>query len=59
VLDHTVEEGNLLDGPQLALAMERVPRTASLDAGVQASWVTADEVYGADPDLRLDLEIAV
>jgi hypothetical protein len=25
-------------------------------AGVQASWVTADEVYGADPDLRTELE---
>ncbi|WP_344944955.1 IS701 family transposase [Sphaerisporangium flaviroseum] len=29
---------------------------AALDAGVPASWVTADEVYGADPGLRADLE---
>jgi SRSO17 transposase len=28
----------------------------ALDAGVPASWVTADEVYGADPGLRADLE---
>ena len=28
----------------------------ALDAGVSASWVTADEVYGADPGLRADLE---
>ncbi len=26
----------------------------ALDAGVPASWVTADEVYGADPGLRAD-----
>ncbi len=25
---------------------------AALDAGVLASWVAGDEVYGADPDLR-------
>jgi SRSO17 transposase len=27
-----------------------------LDAGTPAAWVTGDEVYGADPDLRADLE---
>ena len=29
----------------------------ALAAGVPARWVTADEVYGADPCLRADLEI--
>jgi SRSO17 transposase len=28
----------------------------ALDAGVQAGWVAGDEVYGADPGLRADLE---
>jgi SRSO17 transposase len=28
----------------------------ALDAGTPASWVTGDEVYGADPHLRADLE---
>ena len=28
----------------------------ALDAGVPASWVTGDEVYGADPKLRACLE---
>ncbi|HTQ88567.1 MAG TPA: IS701 family transposase [Streptosporangiaceae bacterium] len=28
----------------------------ALDAGTPAAWVTADEVYGADPGLRADLE---
>ena len=28
----------------------------ALDAGVPAAWVTGDEVYGADPDLRAELE---
>jgi SRSO17 transposase len=28
----------------------------ALDAGVPAGWVTGDEVYGADPGLRSDLE---
>jgi SRSO17 transposase len=38
--------------PQLAQAMlER-----ALDAGVPASWVTADEVYGGDPALRRFME---
>jgi hypothetical protein len=34
--------------PALATAMI----TAALDAGVPASWVAGDEVYGADPTLR-------
>src|SRR5262249_50825161 len=40
--------------PKLA----RVMIGRALDAGVQAAWVTGDEVYGADPDLRKDLEPA-
>ena len=28
----------------------------TLDAGTPAAWVTGDEVYGADPGLRADLE---
>ena len=28
----------------------------ALDAGVPAAWVTGDEVYGADPGLRAELE---
>ena len=28
----------------------------ALDAGIPAAWVTGDEVYGADPALRADLE---
>jgi SRSO17 transposase len=38
--------------PQLA----RVMLERALDAGVPASWVTADEVYGQDPALRVWLE---
>src|SRR3954451_4001286 len=38
--------------PALATAM----LTRALDAGVPAGWVTGDEVYGADPDLRAALE---
>jgi SRSO17 transposase len=38
--------------PQLA----RVLLERALDAGVPASWVTADEVYGGDPALRCWLE---
>src|SRR3954453_1503248 len=30
--------------------------TRALAAGVPAGWVTGDEVYGADPDLRAALE---
>jgi SRSO17 transposase len=38
--------------PQLA----RVMLERALDAGVPASWMTADEVYGGDPALRRFLE---
>jgi SRSO17 transposase len=38
--------------PQLA----RVMLERALEAGVPASWVTADEVYGQDPALRVWLE---
>src|SRR5690348_8289798 len=38
--------------PKLARAM--IGR--ALDAGIPAAWVTGDEVYGADPGLRADLE---
>src|ERR1700728_4456345 len=37
--------------PALATAMI----TAVLDAGAPAAWVTADEVYGQDPQLRAEL----
>jgi len=37
-----------------ALARRMLART--LDAGVPAAWVAADEVYGTDPALRGDLE---
>jgi SRSO17 transposase len=37
-----------------ALAAEMIG--AALGAGVPAAWVTGDEVYGADPGLREDLE---
>jgi SRSO17 transposase len=30
--------------------------TRALDAGVPAAWITGDEVYGADPGLRAELE---
>ncbi|MGH9258456.1 MAG: IS701 family transposase [Acidimicrobiales bacterium] len=38
--------------PALATAMI----TRALDAGVPAAWVTGDEVYGANPGLRAELE---
>jgi SRSO17 transposase len=38
--------------PQLAQVM----LGRALDAGMPASWVTADEVYGQDPALRGWLE---
>jgi SRSO17 transposase len=38
--------------PKLATTM----LTRALDAGVPAAWVTGDEVYGADPTLRAELE---
>jgi SRSO17 transposase len=37
-----------------ALAREMIAR--ALDAGIRASWVAGDEVYGADPELRRELE---
>ncbi|MER5336760.1 IS701 family transposase, partial [Micromonospora sp. NPDC002717] len=37
-------------------ALARQMIAAALDAGVPAGWVTGDEVYGADPGLRGDLE---
>jgi SRSO17 transposase len=37
-----------------ALAREMITR--ALDAGIRASWVAGDEVYGADPGLRRELE---
>jgi SRSO17 transposase len=38
--------------PALATGMIR----RALDAGVPAGWVAGDEVYGADPGLRAELE---
>src|SRR4051794_33434973 len=38
--------------PALATAM----LTRAFDAGLSARWVAGDEVYGADPDLRAQLE---
>ena len=38
--------------PKLATQM----LARALDAGVPAAWVTGDEVYGADPGLRAELE---
>ena len=38
--------------PKLARAMIR----RALDAGTPTAWVTGDEVHGADPGLRADLE---
>ena len=37
-------------------ALARTMIARALDAGVPASWVAGDEVYGADPDLRHDLQ---
>jgi SRSO17 transposase len=38
-----------------ALARQMIAR--ALDAGVPARWVAGDEVYGADPTLRAELEL--
>jgi SRSO17 transposase len=46
------EEVEFATKPALARAM--IGR--ALDAGVPARWVAADEVYGADPQLRADFE---
>jgi len=49
-----VPEGiEFLTKPALATGM----LTRALDAGVQARWVAGDEVYGADPTLRTELEL--
>jgi SRSO17 transposase len=37
-------------------ALAKATITRALDAGVPAAWVTGDEVYGADPTLRAELE---
>src|SRR4051812_37330540 len=37
-------------------ALATVMLTRALAAGVPAGWVTGDEVYGADPSLRTELE---
>jgi hypothetical protein len=37
-------------------ALARQMITAAIEAGVPFGWVTGDEVYGADPGLRGDLE---
>jgi SRSO17 transposase len=37
-------------------ALARVMLIRALDAGVPAAWVAGDEVYGADPGLRAELE---
>jgi SRSO17 transposase len=37
-------------------ALARTMITRALDAGVPAGWVAGDEVYGADPQLRADLQ---
>jgi SRSO17 transposase len=41
-----------LTKPALATGM----LTRALDAGVEARWAAGDEVYGADPALRAELE---
>ena len=46
------EEVEFATKPALAAAM----LVRALDAGVSARWVAADEIYGADPGLRADLE---
>jgi SRSO17 transposase len=37
-------------------ALARTMITRALDAGVPAGWVAGDEVYGADPQLRAELQ---
>jgi SRSO17 transposase len=46
------EEVEFATKPALAMAM--IAR--AIEAGLPAGWVTADEVYGIDPDLRARLE---
>lgn len=47
------EDIGFLTKPALATGM----LTRALDAGVPARWVAGDEVYGADPGLRAELEL--
>jgi SRSO17 transposase len=47
------EDIEFLTKPALATGM----LTRALDAGVEARWVAGDEVYGADPTLRAELEL--
>ena len=47
------EDIGFLTKPALATGM----LARALDAGVPARWVAGDEVYGADPGLRTELEI--
>jgi SRSO17 transposase len=46
------EEVEFATKPALATAMI----TRAVEAGLPAGWVTGDEVYGIDPDLRAQLE---
>jgi hypothetical protein len=46
------EDIEFLTKPALAAGM----LTRALNAGAPARWVAGDEVYGADPDLRAELE---
>jgi SRSO17 transposase len=46
------EQVSFATKPHLATQM----LTRALDAGVPAAWVAGDEVYGADPRLRAELE---
>lgn len=46
------EDIEFLTKPALAAGM----LSRALNAGVEARWVAGDEVYGADPDLRAELE---
>src|SRR3954447_8346284 len=45
------EEVEFATKPALATTM----LTRGIEAGLPAGWVTADEVYGVDPDLRAQL----
>jgi SRSO17 transposase len=49
-----IPENKTVFATKPALARRMLGR--ALDAGVPAAWVTGDEVYGADPHLRADLE---
>jgi SRSO17 transposase len=46
------DQVGLATKPKLATTM--IGR--ALDAGIPAAWVTGDEVYGANPGLRAELE---